>query len=278
MDLLLHPQTKQRYDIVVSDPPQSILLVAPQGSGKETLLRALAADILGANYAGRLLEITPIEDKKSIGIEAIRDLKNTLRLKYSEHRVVLVPHAELMTTDAQNSFLKLLEEPPAGVHIFMSVTKLGDMLETIQSRAVVWQLTLPTKQQLNEYFARYSEAQRAKALAIGGSRVGLIVALLGDQQNHDLLHAIDTAKEILGENHFERMIRVDALSKDTVQIVLLLDALELVCKAALEHAASKNNSTVKQWHRRLKLITQAQDWLAENLQTKLVLSHLFMRI
>ena len=178
----------------------------------------------------------------------------------------------------QEELLKILEEPPKDVHFFMAVTKLGDMLDTIQSRTVVWRLNLPTKEQLNTYFADKPDAHRAKAIAIGESRIGLITALLDDDENHELLHAIDTAKEILGENHFERMIRVDALSKDAVQTALVLEALELVCKAALENAASKNNHTVKQWHKRLGYVTQAEDWLQTKVQAKLVLSHLFMRI
>lgn len=278
MDLLLHPHAVERYKLLVSDPPQSILLVAPAGSGKETLLHQLAADILGKNPAGRLFELTPPEDKKSIGIEAIRELKVSLRLKSAESRVVTIPHAELLTTEAQNSFLKLLEEPPAKTHFFMAVTKLGDMLDTIQSRTAVWRLTLPTKQQLDEYFADKPDAMRAKAIAIGESRIGLISALLDDDQNHDFLHAIDTAKEILGEKHFDRMIRVDALSKDAPQATLLLEALELICKAALENAANNNAHTVRQWHKRLVLVTEAQELIAESVQSKLVLSYLFMRI
>jgi len=278
MELLLHPQTKQRYQLIVQDPPQSILVVAPQGSGKETLLHELADIILGEHPVGRLFEIIAPEDKKSIGIDAIRDLKVSLRLKSADHRVVIVPHAEQLTLEAQNSFLKLLEEPPAKVHFFLAVTKLGDMLDTVQSRTVVWRLTPPTKDQLNQYFADKPEVQRAKAIAIGGSRIGLISALLDDDQNHELLHAIDTAKEVLAENHFERMIRVDVLSKDQIQSKLLLEALELICKAALENAAAKNNHTVKQWHKRLATVTQAEDWLADSVQSKLVLSYLFMRI
>jgi len=278
MELLLHPQSRLRYQKMVAEPPQSILLVAPEGSGKETLVMALAADVLGDHTAGRLFTLEPLEDKKTIGIEQIRDLKVALRLKSNLHRVVAIPHAELLTADAQNSFLKLLEEPPKDVHFFMAVTKLGDVLETVQSRTVVWRLTPPTKQQLIDYFADKPEAAKAKAIAIGQARVGLISALIDNDQNHELLHAIDIAKEVLGENHFERLIRVDALSKDAPQARLLLEALELICKAALESAASKNNHTIKQWHKRLTLVTQAEERLVLNVQSKLVLSHLFMRI
>lgn len=278
MELLLHPQSKVRYDTFVADPPQSILLVAPEGSGKETILLSLATDILGSHSAGRLFVIEPLEDKPSIGIQQIQELKIALRLKSDKHRVVIIPHAELMTADAQNSFLKLLEEPPKEVHFFMAVTKLGDVLETVQSRAAIWRLLPPTKQQLLDFFATKPTAATAKAIAIGQSRIGLIGALIEDDQNHELLHAIEIAKELLAENHFERLVRVDGLAKDKLQVTLLLEALQLICKAALESAATKNAHTVKQWHKRLGIVVQAEEWLSVSVQPKLVLSYLFMRI
>lgn len=278
MELLLHPLAKIRFDQIVADPPQSVLLIAPAGSGKETVLNEIAKKILGRAIAGNLFVISPEEDKKTIGIDTIRELKMTLRLKSSAHRIVLIPHAEQLTEEAQNSLLKLLEEPPAQVHFLMAATKLGDMLETIQSRTSVWRLLLPTSQQLQQHFADYAPAPLARALAIGQSRVGLISALVSDNTNHELLHAIDTAKEILGEKHFDRLVRVDSLAKDIIQTNLLLEALELTCKAALEHAASNNAQSVRQWHKRLQLVVDAQELLSQNVQTKLVLSHLFMKM
>jgi len=276
MDLLLHPISQKRYDAYVKDMPQNILLVAPTGSGKETILTNLALTVLGDHPAGRLYELRAPEDKHSISIDVIRELKVSLRLKSDAHRVVLVPHAEDLTLEAQNSILKLLEEPPANVHFLLAVTKLGDVLDTIQSRTSVWRLTAPTKPQIEAYFKNYPSIQVTKALAIAEARVGLITALLADEQNHPLLYNIDIAKEILQESHFDRLIRVDALSKDATQVRLLLEALALVCKAALDHAALKQLQSVKQWHRRLTKVTQAQQEIADNVQAKLVLSHLFM--
>lgn len=276
MNLLLHPTSQQRYDAYLRDAPQSILLVAPTGSGKYTILYQLAIDILGEHAAGRLFELLPQEDKKSISIDQIRDLKVSLRLKSDLKRVVLITNAELLTLEAQNSILKLLEEPPKNVHFLMAVTKLDDVLETIQSRTSVWRLIPPTSKQITQYFYDYQPEQVAKSLAIAQARVGLMVALLNDSQNHELLYSIETAKEVLQESHFDRMIRVDALSKDALQVQLLLEALSLVCKAALDQAAKKQLQNVKQWHRRLAAVNQAQQQQIDNVPAKLVLSHLFM--
>lgn len=276
MELLLHPISKQRYDAYISDPPQSILLVAAAGSGKETLLNKLAATILGDHPAGRLYTLVPLEDKKTIGIDQVRDLKVSLRLKSAEKRVVLIPNANLLLEPAQNSLLKLLEEPPTNVHFLIAVDKLDGVLDTIQSRTSIWMLIAPTKGQIESYFTQYPSIRVTKAISIAETRVGLISSLLADDQNHELIYSIDIAKEILQESHFDRLVRVDALSKDAAQTHLLLEALSLVCKAALEHAAAKQLLSVKQWHGRLAKVTSAQQEINQKVQAKLVLSHLFM--
>lgn len=274
--LLLHPNDKTRYESIVHDPPQCLLLVAADGSGKKTILSNLAEQI--AKHKENIIILELEENKKTIGIDAIRDLKLSLRLKTSQKRVILIPRAEIITVEAQNSLLKILEEPPENVHFLMAVNQIYDVLETIRSRTSIWRLTPPTNKQLNDYFEKYDEIQRKRAFSIGQSRVGLICSILTNSENHELLHSIDVAKEILGENHFERLLRVDAYAKDATQFAKLLDGLQLTCQAALEHAAIKKMHSVQHWHRRLVVVTDAQNLLANNIQPKLVACQLFIKL
>ena len=276
--MLLHPQSKLYYEQYLANPPQSLILVAPDGSGKEYLLRSMAANILGDHPAGRLFEIHPDDGKKSIGIDAIRSLKLSLRLKSAKKRVVFVPHAELLTTESQNSLLKLIEEPPENVHFLLATPNLNDLLETVRSRSTTWVLSLPLKNDIAAYYNGYPEQVVNKAVAIGEGRMGLIDALVKHQDDHSLVHAIDMAKEILSENHFKRLARVDSITKDTVLANELLDALRLVCAAGLQTSAKKDSAAVKHWHRRLKIVMQCTDMLSVNVQPKLVFGYLFMQI
>lgn len=262
--------------MTVSNPPQSLLMVAPAGSGKESILHSLAKDIAGDNHIGRLFEITCPEDKKSISIDAIRELKNTLRLKSLENRVVLITQAGLLTVEAQNSLLKLLEEPPKNTFFLLGVNSLGEVLDTIQSRTSVWRLIPPTRKQLETYFNRFPESEISKTLVIANNKVGLVSNLLNKDAEHPLLGAIETGKEILSEKHFNRLIRVDVLSKDSIQTKNILEALEILCRAALENAAVKQTKNIDQWNKRLNFVIQAQNYLASSVQPKLVLSYLFM--
>ncbi len=112
MNLLFNPIAAKHYQSFKDDAPQCLVLVAPAGSGKETVLKQLAQDIMGEKSLGRLFEILPEADKDSIGIDAIRELKLSLRLKSNDQRVVLINQAEKLTQEAQNSILKLLENTP----------------------------------------------------------------------------------------------------------------------------------------------------------------------
>jgi DNA polymerase III delta prime subunit len=278
MNLLLHPLTKKRYETYITNPPQSLILVAPAGSGKETVLKQLALDILGEHPAGRLFEILPDIGKKTIGIDAIRELKMTLRLKSDKARVVLINQANSMTTEAQNSILKLLEDTPKNVHFLIGINNQTELLDTINSRSVMWQFIAPTKKQIENYFTTYSPAKLAKAIAIAENRVGLISALLNEDQNHPLLQAIETAKEILSENHFGRLVRVEAMYKDSSQTMLVLEALQLICKGALDNAALKGSTHIQEWQKRLKCVSEAIELINTNIQPKLVLSKTFVMI
>jgi DNA polymerase III delta prime subunit len=60
---------------------QSLLLIAPKGSGKRTILTELALDIVKNNSPGNIINLKPENGKNFIGIESIRDLKRSLKLK-----------------------------------------------------------------------------------------------------------------------------------------------------------------------------------------------------
>lgn len=277
MSILLHPLSQKRYDNFRLNPPQSLVLIAPAGSGKETILKNLALDILGENPVGRLYEILPDVGKKTIGIDAIRELKMSLRLKFNKQRVVLIDKADTLTNEAQNSILKLLEDTPKNVHFLISVNNKSSLLDTVISRSEVWNFIQPTATQIKKFFNTYSEKSLDKAIAISGNRVGLISALLSQDKDHPLIQAIETAKSVLSDGRYKRLIRVEAMYKDLPQTVLVFEALGLICKSALETAASKNdNEHLMQWQKRLKLVLEATDMINANTQPKLVLSKTFL--
>lgn len=80
-----------------------------------------------------------ITETPSIGITAVKDLINYISRKpYQSNVVVGIIHpGETLTTEAQNSLLKTLEEPPDFAHIFLTTTHLSVLLPTVRSRCTV---------------------------------------------------------------------------------------------------------------------------------------------
>ena len=86
-----------------------------------------------------LLIIEKPKNKKSIGIEEVRETTKFLKIWRITHpqKVVLIKGASILTTEAQNSLLKILEEPPVYAQIILEADSLEKFLPTIISRCKV---------------------------------------------------------------------------------------------------------------------------------------------
>ncbi len=73
---------------------------------------------------------------KDILIEHIRLLINQAsRMPYqAKRKVFVIFYADKMNLNAQNAFLKILEEPPEDTHLLLMAEREGALLETIRSR------------------------------------------------------------------------------------------------------------------------------------------------
>ncbi len=75
-------------------------------------------------------------DKNSIGIDEIKKLISRLKFKpyQSKRKVAVIENAESMTHEAQNAFLKTLEDIPDRTFIILIVSNHTKLLPTILSR------------------------------------------------------------------------------------------------------------------------------------------------
>jgi len=111
-----------------------------QGDKKSRLAKAWEM-LLGQGFSAKkaspdLLIVQKEEDKKSVGIAQAKEIGVFLREKPFEKNIkaVLVEDAQAFTDEAQNSLLKVLEEPPAFALIILLVDKEGSLLPTVVSR------------------------------------------------------------------------------------------------------------------------------------------------
>lgn len=299
-DLLIHPQTGHQVERYLQHPAHAIVLIGPAGSGKHTLARWMAMRRLGLSSSDAVdsyayfKKITPESGKSAIGIEAIRDLLHFTKLKLpgqvgnrpGKGRLVYIPDAQLLTTEAQNALLKLLEEPPADTGFIMTATSEQQLLPTIRSRSQAITVLRPGRADTEAYFRAqgYQPADIATNYFLSGGLPGLMAALLEDDQ-HPLRDTVQLARQLLQMTQFERLCKVDALSKDKAESLQLIFVLRHMAQAALEQAANKAvaagvaaDRPIRQWHKVSRACYDAEQAYAVSAQAKLTLSHFMLSL
>ena len=125
-----------------------------KGIGKYTFAKDFAKCILEDPMMQDYYELEP--DGKSIKVAQIRELQNVINIKptFSEKSVYIIDDADLMTTEAQNSLLKTLEEPPEYAVIILIVHNERSILSTVKSRCVNIKFSKLSDKDIKEYFLK----------------------------------------------------------------------------------------------------------------------------
>ena len=181
------------------------LIVGPRHVGKGTLASNLAQALncdgpelpcgqcrsCQRILEGKHADITPIglDSKTEIGIDDIRGLQRIANLPPYEgkYKVFIIDDAEYLSTEAANSLLKILEEPPQSVVWLLLVAEEEHLLPTIISRCQRLELKPVPSEQVQEALVNsYGiETNRAKLLAqLCRGRLGWALSALA---NDDIL-------------------------------------------------------------------------------------------
>lgn len=95
--------------------------------------------------SGNLVDVIRVEatNKKTIGSKDIRTLLDDLYVRpvESEYKIYIIDEGERLTTEASNTLLKALEEPPSYAVFFLLTSNKEKLLDTVLSRGT--QIYLP---------------------------------------------------------------------------------------------------------------------------------------
>lgn len=196
----------------------------------------LAEEFLGQAQKSNLLFLEPEDGKKLVSVAEVRSLRQSLALASKaggERRLVVV--SSNLGVQAQNAFLKVLEEPVAGVSFLLLAGSEEAFLPTISSRSQLFKLSGPTESEAVSFAVEASSIDPKLAKLIwlqSGKVVAEFVRLLEDEKARSVgMDVLGKAKGFVVAKEYERMkiLKEFVKSKDDAEVFLknLLVVLEL---------------------------------------------------
>ena len=153
----------RRYDGLLWEGDETRLRPAagPVGALNE-LLEGLTPELTGAVLEKRCARIETQVGKlvatvktDNVPISQIRNVERWLHLSAPESRkVVILEHAEGIQESSRNALLRLLEEPPAGVHLILLTRRPDALIPTLRSRLRDYALRERSSRQQGEVLRR----------------------------------------------------------------------------------------------------------------------------
>ncbi len=250
-----------RKILIAKEAPQSFLFVGPKGSGKTSAARILARSVNCSNLKngepcgecencklimdGKEMDIVEIDAASNRGIEDIRDLKDKAYLMPSKlkKKVFIIDEVHMLTKDAFNALLKLIEEPPKHTIFVLCTTDPEKIPETVLSRLMRVDFRKGTKKELTKSLERVISGE---GLKVEEKVINLIVEKsdgsfrnlhrifneiylnIGDNINFE---AVDKFYNDLGGEYSENHFEIDLLEGKTK---LILEKLEQMANKGVD--------------------------------------------
>ncbi|KUK66348.1 MAG: DNA polymerase III, delta prime subunit [Parcubacteria bacterium 34_609] len=221
--------------------PHAMIFSGPEMIGKkkiaiEFIKNIFCEDLCGECYFCKSIEcnpdiniITPVDG--NIEIEEIRKAKERLSLKpyHNKIKALIIDDSHLMKSDAQNAFLKMLEEPK-GDTLIIFITPFREMLlKTIRSRAQEIKFSLVSNEEIEKYLISLgASSKKAKEISlISSGQIGKAINFFEDKSKMDFFNkSIEDIIFLSRSSISQRFQYAEKLKDDKIKIIEILDIWE----------------------------------------------------
>jgi DNA polymerase III delta prime subunit len=232
--MYFHASTEKRLALLHSNLPQSLLITGPFGVGLSAIHTHLM-DQLGIVAQVILPERDEKVDiaKGTISVDIIRRLYDMTKTIETDKRLIVIDYAERMGSQAQNAFLKLLEEPGQNTHFVLLSHEPAKLLPTIHSRVQEFEvrpISLGQSQALLDELGVKDAKKRSQLLFMAEGLPAELNRLHADEEYFAARSQIvRDARQFLQGSSYDRLTLAQTYKDDREKALLLVsDALRLV--------------------------------------------------
>lgn len=237
--------------------PHAILLEGPQGSGKRTLARLIAASLVCSGEGERPCmccaackksaaqshpDIKEVENAggKIISVDTVRNIRSDIFILPNEaaYKIYIIPDAQAMNEQAQNALLKILEEPPAHGFFILTCNSRHELIQTVLSRSAVFTLSGVEHREAADFVSRVlPEASGEAILEAAAVWDGVIGQMIDGLQSGRLGQSVELAAEltraIVASDELELLLLTAKVEKDKELFRSALSLLKLIFRDSL---------------------------------------------
>ena len=144
------------------------LFAGPRGTGKTTVARIFAKAAMGLQPDGDPgMDLVEIDAASNRGIDDVRALKETAASSpvMMQYKVFIIDEVHMLSKDAFNALLKLLEEPPAHALFILATTEPHKIIGTVLSRVQRFDFKKLTQAQITAKLQRIADSEKLKTEA-----------------------------------------------------------------------------------------------------------------